>query len=148
MTEEELLNSDYAKEQAEISKKRARETSQELKPWEDEEVFFIGDIEYLTEKGIELLKQRGQEFHDKNRLGEKRFCRDDGYKFVIESWEVAALIRRDKRTAQKILAAMRQTLGRGKNEPVTVKEFAELHHHKEEDIRKALKFIDPNYGKD
>ena len=73
MTEEELLNSDYAKEQAEISKKRARETSEELKP-SDEVYAFIGDIAFLTPESIETLKQRGQKFHDDNRLGEARPC--------------------------------------------------------------------------
>ncbi|HEX6428120.1 MAG TPA: hypothetical protein VF008_10560 [Niastella sp.] len=147
MTEDELLNSDYAKEQAEISKKRARETAVALKPW-DEIVTVIGDINYLTAESIEILKQRGQEFHDENRLGEKMFCRDDGYKFFITSKEVAALLGKHIRTAQEILQANRLALGKGKNDHVTIKEFCKLNHLPEEDTRNALKYIDPGFNTD
>jgi hypothetical protein len=147
MTEEELLNSPFALEQAEISKKRARETSEALKPW-PEILAVIGDIEFLTPASIELLKQRGQTFHDKNRLGEKMACRDDGYKFIITPKEAAILTGIHLRTAQEVLKAMRLTLGKGKKDPVTVKEFCDLTHLPEEDTRKALRFIKPGFSDD
>ena len=144
MTEEELLNSDYAKAQAEKSKKRARKTAAKLKP--SKEVWaVVGDIEYLTPESIEILKKRGQEWHDKNRLGEKMACRDDGWQFVIDSYEVAALLRRDIRTAQEILQANRLSLGKRKNDHVTVKEFCDLNHLPEEETREALKRIKPDF---
>jgi hypothetical protein len=147
MTEDELLNSEYAKEQAEISKKRARETAAELKPWDEIEAV-VGDIVYLTPESIELLKQRGQEFHDENRLGEKMACRDDGFKFFITSKEAAALLGKHIRTAQEILRTNRQALGKGKNDLVTVKEFCKLNNLPEEETRKALKHFEPDFSID
>ena len=148
MSEDELLNSDYAKEQAEISKKRARETAAELKPWDEIEAV-IGDINYLTAESIEILKQRGQAFHDNNRLGEARLCpASEDFQFIIYSNQVAAITGRSLRTAQKILKANRLALGKGKNDPVTVKEFCALTHLPEEETRKALKHLDPEYSSD
>src|SRR5882762_5321009 len=107
MTEEELLNSPFALEQAEKSKKKALKTAATLKP--SKKVYaVIGDLEYLTPKTIAILIQRGQEWHDNNRLGEKSFCRDDGYQFVIHSNQVQALFDIQIRTAQEVLKANRK----------------------------------------
>jgi hypothetical protein len=147
MTEEELLNSDYAKEQAEISKKRALETSKTLKP--SEEVWaVVNGLEMLTAETIAILIQRGQEWHDKNRLGERNFCRDDGYKFILYPNELAQVTGYGIRKAQKMLAVIRATLGVDEGRDVTVKEFCDQFKYNEEDFRKALRYVDPNYSED
>jgi hydrogenase maturation factor len=148
MTEEELLNSPYALEQAEISKKRARETAEELKP-SDKVYAVIGDIEFLTTASIELLKQRGQKFHDDNRLGEKRPCRnDDGYQFLIFPNQIKELIGCSDSTVYRIQTDIRLTLGKEKGDYITVHEFCKLTNLPEEETRKALKFISPDFTKD
>ena len=147
MTQEELLNSPYALEQAEISKKRALETSKTLKP--SEEVWaVVNGLEMLTAETIAILIQRGQEWHDKNRLGEKMFCRDDGYKFILYPKELAQVTGYGIRKAQIILAVIRATLGVDEGRDVTVKEFCDQFKYNEEDFRKALKHVDPNYSED
>ena len=147
MTEDELLNSDYAKEQAEISKKRALETSKTLKP--SEEVWaVVNGLEMLTAETIAILIQRGQEWHDKNRLGEKMFCRDDGYKFILYPKELAQVTGYGIRKAQIILAVVRATLGVDEGRDVTVKEFCDQFKYNEEDFRKALKHVNPDYSED
>jgi hypothetical protein len=147
MTEEELLNSPYALEQAEISKKRARETAKTLKP--SEEVWsVVNGLEMLTAETIAILIQRGQEWHDKNRLGEKMFCRDDGYKFILYSNELAQILGCGIRKAQKLLAIVRATLGIVEDRDVTVKEFCDQFKYNEDDFRKALKHADPDYNED
>jgi hypothetical protein len=147
MTEEELLNSDYAKEQAEISKKRARETAAELKPW-DEVLAVVGDIVFLTPESIEILKQRGQKFHDDNRLGEPRPSADNGYQFLIYPNQIKELIGCSDSTVYRIQSDIRLSLGKEKSDYITVHEFCELTHLPEEETRKALKHIEPDYGKD
>lgn len=147
MTEQELLNSPYALEQAEISKKRARETSEELKP-SDEIYAVVGDIEFLTPTSIELLKQRGQKFHDNNRLGEKMPCRDDGYQFIIYPNQIKELIGCSDSTVYRIQSAIRLSLGKEKGDYITVHEFCKLTHLPEEETRKALKHISPDFTKD
>ena len=147
MTEQELLNSPYALEQAEISKKRALETSKTLKP--SEEVWaVVNGLEMLTAETIAILIQRGQEWHDKNRLGEKSFCRDDGYKFILYSNELAQILGCGIRKAQMLLAVVRASLGIVEDRDVTVKEFCDQFKYNEEDFRKALKHVDPDYSED
>lgn len=147
MTEEELLNSPYALEQAEISKKRARETSKALKPWK-KVLAVVGDIEFLTHASIELLKQRGQKFHDDNRLGEPMPCRDDGYQFIIYSNQIKQLIGCSDSTVYRIQSEIRLSLGKEKGDYITVHEFCELTRLPEEETRKALKYIAPDFTKD
>ena len=147
MTEEELLNSDYAKEQAEISKKRARETSGELKP-SDEVYAVVGDIQFLTPESIEILKQRGQKFHDDNRLGEPRPCADNGYQFLIYPNQIKELIGCSDSTVYRIQCDIRLSLGKEKGDYITVHEFCKLTHLPEEETRKALKHIGPDFTKD
>jgi hypothetical protein len=142
---EDIFNTPHALAQAEESKKRARETAAMLKP-SDEVWAVVGDIQYLTPESIEILKQRGQSWHDENRLGEPRYSRNDGYQFVIHSNQVAALLGRNIRTAQEILQANRLALGKGKNDYITVKEFCDLNHLPEEETRKALKHIQPDFS--
>jgi hypothetical protein len=144
MTEEELLNSPFALEQAEKSKKKALKTAAKLKP--SKKVWaVIGDLEYLTPKTIAILIQRGQEFHDNNRLGEPRPCRRDGWQFVIHSNQVQALFNIHIRTAQDVLSAIRKALGKGKNNYVTVNEFCDLNKLPEDETREALKRIKPDF---
>ena len=147
MTEDELLNSDYAKEQAEISKKKALKTAAKLKP-SDEVWAVVNGLEFLTAETIAILTQRGQEWHDENPLGEKMYCRNDGYQFVIHSHEVQQLYKCGIRKAQEMLAIVRAAVGKDDNSYVSIKEFCKIIKEDEEDFRRALKYLDPDFSTD
>jgi len=146
MTEEELLNSPFALAQAEKSKKKARKTAAKLKP--SNEVWVVNGLEFLTAETIAILTQRGQEWHDENPLGEKMYCRNDGYQFIIHSHEVQQLYNCGIRKAQDMLAAVRAVVGKDEGSYVSVKEFCKIIKEDEEDFRKALKYLDPNFSPD
>ena len=147
MTEEELLNSDYAKEQAEISKKRARETSQELKPW-PKVLAVANGLEFLTAETIAIMIQRGQEFHDENRLGEASPCRDDGYQFILFTNQLEMMYGVTDDTARGMIREIRRSLGIKNRKYVTVKEYCKITGYDEEDFRKALKHLKPDLSRD
>ena len=147
MRDEEKFNSPAARAQAEKDKKRARESAANLKP--SEEVYaVVNGLEYLTAETIEILTQRGQEWFDEWPIGEPMYSRNDGYQFVIHSNQVAELLRIPIRTAQEILQANRIVLGKKKNDYVSVKEFCKLNRQDEEDCRRALRDIKPDYSID
>ncbi len=146
MTEDELLNSDYAKEQAEISKKRARETSKELKPWPEVLVVANG-LEFLTAETIAIMIQRGQEFHDENRLGEVCPCRDDGYQFVLWTNQLEMMYGVTEDTARGMIREIRKSLGIKNRKHITVKEYCKITGYDEEDFRKALKHLKPDFSR-
>jgi hypothetical protein len=147
MTEQELLNSPYALEQAEISKKRARETAAELKPWPEVLVVANG-LEFLTAETITIITQRGQEFHDENRLGEPMPCRDDGYQFVLWKNQVEMMFGVTEDTAQGMIREIRKALGIKNRKQITVKEFCKITGFDEEDFRKALKHLKPDFSRE
>jgi hypothetical protein len=57
----------------------------------------------------------------------------------IEAKQAAEILGRDIRTAQKLLKATREALGKRKNAYVSVKEFCEQNHLPEDETREALK---------
>ena len=148
MTQEELFNTPEARAQAEKSKKKARETAALLKP--SEEVWaVINGLEYLTEETIEILKQRGQEWHDTWPIGEPHFKSDDDrYQFVIHSNQVAEMYKCGVRKAQEMLAAVRLSIGKDEGSFVSVKEFCFVHKENEEDFRRALRGIEQDFSID
>lgn len=148
MTQEELFNTPKARAQAEKSKAKARETVATLKP--SEEVWaVINGLEYLTEETIAILKQRGQEWHDEWPIGEPHFKTDDEkYQFVIHSNQVAEMYGCGIRKAQDMLAVVRATVGKDEGSFVSVKEFCFVHKEDEEDFRRALRDIQPDFGID
>ena len=147
MTEDELLNSDYAKEQAEISKKRARETAANLKPWPEVKVVANG-LEFLTAETIAILIERGQKWHDKNPLGEPAPCRDDGYQFILFTNQLEMMFGVCEDTAQDMVKAIRDSKGIINRKQITVKEFCDSTGFDEEDFRKALKHLKPDLSRD
>jgi hypothetical protein len=144
MTEEELFNTPYARAQAEKSKKKAAETAATLQPSADVWAVVNG-LEYLTAETIEILKQRGQEWHDKWPLGEPHYSRNDGYQFVIHSNQISEIYGCGIRKAQDMLAVVRQTVGKEEGSFVSVKEFCFVHKEDEEDFRRALRDIQPDF---
>ncbi len=148
MTQEELFNTPEARAQAEKSKKKARKTAAKLKP--SAEVWaVINGLEYLTEETIEILKQRGQEWHDKWPIGEPHYKSDeDGYQFVIHSNQVAEMYKCRIRKAQEMLAAVRLAIGKDEGSFVSVKEFCFIHKEDEEDFRRALRSIQQDFSID
>ncbi|AEV98201.1 hypothetical protein A4D02_35230 [Niastella koreensis] len=148
MTREELFNTPEARAQAEKSKKKARETAATLEP--SAEVWaVINGLEYLTEETIEILKQRGQEWHDEWPIGEPHYKSDDEkYQFVIHSNQVAEMYDCGIRKAQEMLAIVRATVGKNEGSFVSVKEFCFVHKEDEEDFRRALRDIQPDFGID
>ena len=147
MTEEELLNSPYALEQAEISKQRARETAAKLKPW-PKVLVVVNGLEWLTAETIAIITQRGQEFHDENRLGEPAPCRDDGYQFILFTNQLEMMFGVTEDTAQTMIRDIRKALGIKNRKQVTVKEYCKITGFDEEDFRKALKHIKPDLSRD
>ena len=148
MTEEELFNTPEARAQAEKSKKKARKTAANLKP--SAEVWaVVNGLEYLTEETIEILKQRGQQWHDTWPIGEPH-CKSDeeGYQFVIHSNQVAELYKCGIRKAQDMLAAVRLAIGKDEGSFVSVKEFCFIHKEDEEDFRRALRGIQQDFSID
>lgn len=146
MTEEELLSSPYALEQAEKSKKKALRSAAKFKP--SKQVWaVIEGLEWLTAETIAILTERGQRWHDKHRLGEPMYSRDDGYQFVIHVHEIMQLYNTKERTAQRMLAAVRKSIGKNPKSFVTVKEWCSTVERDEEDFRKALRAIQPDAKK-
>jgi hypothetical protein len=143
MTEEELFNTPFAKANAEKNKKKAAKTAATLKPsakvWA-----VVNGLELLTPESIEILKQRGQEWHDKWPLGEPQYSRNDGYQFVIHSNQVAEIYDCDIRKAQEMLVVVRAAVGKEKGSFVSVKEFCKIFKEDEEDFRRALRDIKPD----
>lgn len=144
MTEEELFNTPAARAQAEKSKKKAAETAATLQP--STEVWaVVNGLEYLTAETIGILKQRGQAWHDKWPIGEPMYSRNDGYQFVIHSNQVSELYGCGIRKAQEMLATVRASVGKEEGSFVSVKEFCFIHHEDEEDFRRALRDIQPDF---
>ena len=144
MEMEELFKTPHAKANAEKNKKRAAESAATLKP--SKEVWaVVNGLEYLTAETIEILKQRAQEWFDLWPLGEPQYKRDDGYQFVIHTNQVADLLQINIRTAQELLQVTRRLLGKSENSYVSVKEFCKMNEFDEEDVRRALRDIEPNF---
>jgi hypothetical protein len=141
----EFFNTPEARAQAEKSKKKALESIAKMVPT-DEPYFIVDGLPYLTAEGIEILKQRAMEWFDEYPLGEPMYSRKDKYQYAIHSNQVAELLGCGIRNAQKILAAIRASLGKDKNEVVSVKEFCKFNKRDEDDIRRALLDITPNYS--
>jgi hypothetical protein len=66
----------------------------------------------------------------------------------IEAKQLAEILGRDIRTAQKLLKATREALGKGKIAYVSVKEFCEQNHLPEDETLEALKHMTPDFGSD
>lgn len=145
MRDEEKFNTPWARAQAEKSKKKAAESAANLKP-SNEVYAIVNGLEYLTPETIKILTQRGQEWFDEWPIGEPMYSRNDGYQFVIHSNQVAQLLGIPLRTAQEILQAYRIVLGKDKNDYVSVKEFCKLNKQDEDDCRRALRDIKPDYS--
>jgi len=144
MTEAELFNSPQAKAQAAKSKKEALKSIAELKP--SEEVWaVVNGLEMLTAETITILTQRAMEWFDRWPLGEPMYSRNDGYQFVIHTNQVMELLEISDRKAQDLLMVARKTLGKDPNGYVSVKEFCHLNKLDEEDVRKALREIKPDW---
>jgi len=145
MTENELFNTPHARAQAEKKKKEALETAATVKP--SEEVWaVINGLELFTAETIAILTQRGQEWHDKWPIGEPMYSRNDGYQFVIHANQVAILCQCSIRHAQDLLKETRAFIGKPEKSFVSVKEFCHMYHHDEEDFRRALRDIKPDFG--
>lgn len=146
MTPEELFKTPEARAQAEKSKKKARKTAAQLIP--SAEVWaVVNGLEYLTEETIEILKQRGQEWHDTWPIGEPHYkCDDDHYQFVIHSNQVAEMYKCGIRKAQEMLAVVRLAIGKDEGSFVSVKEFCFVHKEDEEDFRRALRSIQQDFS--
>jgi hypothetical protein len=147
MTLQEKFNTPEARAQAEKNKEKAKRSAAGLKP-SNEVYAIVNGLEYLTPETIKILKQRAAEWFDEWPYGEPMYSRNDGYQFVIHSNQVAELIGIPIRTAQEILQANRILLGKKKNDYVSVKEFCKLNAQDEEDCRKALRHIKPDYSID
>lgn len=142
---EAIFNTPEARAQAEKSKKKALESIAKLKPSE-EPYIVINGLPYLTAEGIEMLKQRAMEWFDENPLGEPMYARNDKYQFVIHTNQVAELFGCGIRKAQLILEDNRQALGKKKTDYVSVKEFCKENNQDEEDVRRALSDIPPDFS--
>jgi hypothetical protein len=59
-------------------------------------------------------------------------------RLVIHTDDITVVLGINIRTAQRLLQTIRETLGRRKNEYVSIKEFAEYVHLKEEDVKRTL----------
>jgi len=145
MTENELFNTPHAKAQAEKKKKKALETAATVKP--SKEVWaVINGLEIFTPETIAILTQRGQEWHDKWPIGEPHYSRNDGYQFVIHANQVAILCKCSIRHAQELLKETRKFIGKDDDVYVSVKEFCSMYKHDEEDFRRALRDIEPDFS--
>lgn len=147
MRDEVKFNTPEARAVAEKNKRRAAQSAAALKP-STEAYAIVNGLEYLTAETIEILKQRAQEWFDEWPIGEPMYSRNDGYQFIIHSNQVAQLIGIPIRTAQEILKANRILLGKSKNDYVSVKEFCKLNGQDEEDCRRALRDIKPDFSID
>ena len=83
---------------------------------------------------ITLLAYTKKTFTMQNPNGND-FCQPP----FIDAKQTAAIIRKDIRTAQKLLKATREELGKRKNAYVSVKEFCEQNHLPEDETLEALK---------
>jgi hypothetical protein len=141
---EDPFKTPYALANAAMHKKRALKSARKLKP--TAEVWaVVNGLEYLTPETIKILTQRGQQWHDAWPIGEPMASRRDNYQFVIHSNQVAEMLQISIRKAQDLLAACRLALGKDENGYVSVKEFCHLQKFDEEDFRKALNCIAPDF---
>ena len=145
MTEQELFNTPQAKAQAAKSKKRALQSIAELKP--SEEVYaVVNGLEMLTAETITILTQRAMAWFDRWPLGEPRYSRNDGYQFVIHTNQIMEMLGCSISKAQDMLRDTRMTLGKkDKNAYISVKEFCWMFEYDEEDFRRALRDIKPDW---
>ncbi|WP_205508753.1 hypothetical protein [Longitalea arenae] len=144
MKVEDMFNTPEARAIAEKNKKKALKSAARLKP--SKKVWaVVNGLEYLTAETIAILTQRGQEWFDEWPLGEPMYSRNDGYQFVIHANQVAQLLDIPIRTAQELLKVTRQLLGKAENRYVSVKEFCKINELDEEDARRALRDIPPNF---
>jgi RecJ-like exonuclease len=60
------------------------------------------------------------------------------HRLVIHTDDISIVLGINIRTAQRLLQTIRETLGRRKNEYVSIKEFADYVHLKEEDVKRTL----------
>jgi hypothetical protein len=145
MTREELFNTPHARETAEKSKKRAAEFAAVLKP--SKKIWaVVNGLEYLTPETLDILKQRGQDWHDTWPIGEPHYSRSDGYQFVIHTNQVRDLLQIQLRTAQDLLKVTRKVLGKPKKSYVSVKEFCFVNKLPEDEVRKSLSKIPPDFS--
>lgn len=140
---DEFFNSPEARAQAEKSKQKARLSIAKLKPHDTPWATVYG-LNYLTAETIEIVTPRVMEWFDKNPYGEPHYCRNDDYQLVLWTNQVAGLLNKDIRTAQRILAVNRIFFGKPPRYHITVNEFCCIHDRSEEEIRITLKKIKPD----
>lgn len=60
------------------------------------------------------------------------------HRLVIHTDDITKVLGINIRTAQRLLQTIRETLGRRKNDYVSIKEFADYVHLNEEDVKRTL----------
>jgi hypothetical protein len=60
------------------------------------------------------------------------------HRLVIHTDDITVILGINIRTAQRLLQTIRESLGRRKNDYVSIKEFADYVHLKEEDVKRTL----------
>ncbi len=140
---DEFFNSPEARRQAEKLKQKARLSIATLKP-QDTPWANVYGLDYLTAETIEIVTPRIMEWFDKNPWGEPMYCRNDDYQYVLYTNQIASMIKKDIRTAQRIMAVDRIFFGKPARYHITVIEFCCIHNLPEDEMRLELKKIKPN----
>lgn len=127
----------------ERSKKKAAVSAATLNPLNEVQVI-IGDIEYLTAASLAILRQRGQEWHDKWPQGEPYINADEGCsKTDLYYNQLAGYLTTDMQLAKNILMVAANVLGLNAEDAVTVKQFCHLFNCNEYEVRPVIQSIPP-----
>lgn len=124
-------------------KRKAAFTAASLIP-SNEVLLIVGDLEVLTPQSLAILKQRGQEWHEKYPLGEPYFSQK-GELINIYPNQLATLLRIELDIAKHLVMVAQKVLGKDENVYVTVNEFSHLFNLNEEEIRATIELIPPDF---
>ena len=98
----------------------------------------IEDIKHGKMDSRETRRERARQWKLLNTRGEKRFKRNDNFRIIIYSDEVAAILRIHLRTAQYMLQEIRQEYEVPRIAPTSISRFCFHFKYEEEDIRKGI----------
>lgn len=65
-------------------------------------------------------------------------ARANGHRLVIHTNDITNILGINIRTAQRLLQSIRESLGRKKKDYVSIREFADYVHLKEDDVKRNL----------